>query len=86
MAKKSSGKSYTSKGERKSSMSTKRKDPGQRLLNQIRALKKGKDVIWSLPNIGKDGKVHPNTRVKVSGKEYLAKMKQYAYQQKSVAD
>jgi hypothetical protein len=83
---KSSGKNYTSKGERKSSMSTKVKDPGQRMLNQIDALKKGKNIVWSLPNISKDGKVLPNTRVKVNGKEYIAKMKHNGYQHKDSVD
>jgi len=43
--KKASGKHYTSKGERKSSISTRVSDPGQRLLNQLRALNKGKNVV-----------------------------------------
>ena len=69
--KKASGKHYTSKGERKSSISTRVKDPGQKLLNQMKALLKGKNVRLSLPNIGKDGKVHPNTIIKVDGREWL---------------
>lgn len=73
--KKSSGKTYVSKGERRSSISTKNKDPGQRLLNQMAALKKGKNVVFSLSNVDKDGKVHPNTIIKVSGKDYLNRMK-----------
>lgn len=71
MANKSTGKHYTSKGERKSSISTKNTDPAQRLLNQVKALAKGKDVVWSLLNTSKDGKVMPNTRLKVNGKEHL---------------
>ena len=73
--KKSSGKTYTSKGERRSSIPTSLNDPAQKMLNKIKALAKGKDVVWSLPNIGKDGKVHPNTLVKVNGKEYVSRMK-----------
>lgn len=76
--KKASGKHYTSKGERKSSISTKNTDPGQRLLNQLRALKKGRNVVISLEEtlktLGKDGK--PQTRVvktKINGKEWLKK-------------
>jgi hypothetical protein len=70
-----SGKTYTSKGERRSSIKTARKDPGQRMLNQIKALYQGKNVVWSLPNISKDGKVLPNTRVPVNGKEFLNNIK-----------
>jgi hypothetical protein len=84
--KQSSGKNHTSKGERRSSISTKNTDPGQKMLNKINALQKGKDVVWVYPNIGKDGKVHSNIRVKVSGKDYLARMKQNRYQQKEVVD
>jgi hypothetical protein len=86
MGKKASGKNYTSKGERRSSIGTKNTDPGQKMLNKINALQKGKDVVWVYPNIGKDGKVHPNIRVKAKGKEYLAHMKKNAYQQKAVFD
>lgn len=85
MAKKGGkSKGAVSKGERKSSISTKNTDEGQKMLNKMRALKKGKDVVWSLPNVSADGKVHPNTRVKVSGKDYISKMKQGGYQQKAV--
>lgn len=73
--KKSSGKSYTSKGERRSSISTSHNDPAQKMLNKINALMKGKNIVWSLPNVGKDGKVHPNTIVKVNGKEYISRIK-----------
>jgi|TARA_R110000868_G_scaffold393556_1_gene664604 hypothetical protein len=86
MGKKASGKKYTSKGERKSSISTKNTDPGQRMLNKINALRKGKDVVWVLPNIDKDGKPLAPTVVKTSGKDYLAKMKQNAYQHKAVGE
>lgn len=71
MGSKSSGKHYTSKGERQSSMKTRVNDPGLRLINQLKALKKGKNVVISLPNVGKDGKVHPNTIIKVDGREWL---------------
>lgn len=69
--KKPSGKHYVSKGERRSSMKTGTKDPAQKMLNKIKALNKGKDVIWSLPNVDKDGKVHPNTKIRVSGKDWI---------------
>lgn len=66
-----SGKQYVSKGERQSSMKTASHDPGLRLINQLNALLKGKNVVMSLPNVGKDEKVHPNKIVKVNGKEWL---------------
>ena len=75
--KKASGKTYTSKGERRSSISTRINDTGQKMLNQINALRKGKNVVWSLPNVGKDGKVHPNTIIKVNGKEYLKRQQAF---------
>jgi len=70
-----SGKTYTSKGERQSSIKTPNTDQGQRMLNQIKALKQGKNVVWSLPNVSKDGKVLSNTKIAVNGKEYLAALK-----------
>lgn len=70
-----SGKTYTSKGERRSSIKTRINDPGQRMLNQIKALQQGKNVVWSLPNVSKDGKVLPATRIAVNGKEYLNNIK-----------
>lgn len=76
--KSSSGKHYTSKGERKSSISTKNTDPGQRLLNQLAALSKGKNVVITLPETSKiqnnEGK--PRTvmvKTKINGKEWLKK-------------
>lgn len=78
MAKKASGKHYTSKGERKSSMSTKNTDGGQRLLNQIRALNKGKNVNITLPQKtqfqNKDGKqITIMVKTKIDGKEWVKK-------------
>lgn len=72
---KGSGKSSTSKGERKSSVKTAVKDPAQRMLNQIRALKKGKNVVWDMPNLDKQGNIVSFTKVKQSGKEYVNAMK-----------
>ena len=74
--KKSSGKHYTSKGERVSSISTKNTDPGQRLLNQLKALKRGKNVVITLPVAtqfqNKDGKrITIMTKTKINGKEWL---------------
>ncbi len=73
--KKSSGSVKTSKGERISCMSTSVKDPAQKLLNQINALQKGKNVVWSLPVLGKNGKVMPNKVIKVNGKDYINSLK-----------
>jgi len=74
--KKSSGKHYTSKGERISSISTKNTDPGQRLLNQLRALSKGKNVVITLPETTKtlNNKGEPIVKMvktKVDGKAWL---------------
>lgn len=78
MAKKSSGKHYTSKGERASSISTKNTDPGQRLLNQLAALNKGRNVVITLPEktttLNKKGE--PMTKMvktKIDGKLWLKK-------------
>lgn len=72
---KSSTGSKTSNGDRISSMRTAVKDPAQKILNQINALRKGKNVVWSLPVVGKDGKVMPNKIIKVNGKEYVNSLK-----------
>lgn len=79
-----SGKTYTSKGERRSSIKTPNTDPGQRMLNQIKALKQGKNVVWSLPNVSKEGKVLPATKIAVNGKEYLNNLKNFQKGQKEV--
>jgi hypothetical protein len=85
LAKKSSGKTYTSKGERMSSIKTPNTDGGQRLLNQIKALKQGKNIVWSLPNVSKDGtKVHSSTRIAVNGKDYITNLKHMSKGQKEV--
>ena len=71
MGKKRHSTGNVSKGERRSSMSTKNRDPGQRLLNQMDALEKGKDVVFTMPNPNKNETNKPFIRVKVSGKEYV---------------
>ena len=80
MAKKSSGKHYTSKGLHTSSIKTATRDPGERLLNQLRALKKGRNVNINLPETVKstnhNGDIITKTRMvttKVNGKEWLKK-------------
>lgn len=81
---KGSGKHTTSKGERISSISTSVKDAGQKLLNQQAALRKGKNVIISLPNVSKEGKILPNTKIAINGKEHLNRMKNMNKGQKEV--
>lgn len=71
MGSKASGKHYTSKGERRSSMKTRVNDPGLKLLNQMKALKKGRNVVIKLRNVDKEGKILPNTVIKIDGREWL---------------
>lgn len=71
---KASGKHYTSKGERKSSISTKIKDPGLALLRKMDALNKGKDVWFTIDNPNKNETNKRQIRVKRSGREWLKKM------------
>jgi hypothetical protein len=54
MSKKSSGKTYTSKGERRSSVSTKTKDPGQKMLNLQKAWLKGLNPWITIENPNKN--------------------------------
>lgn len=75
---KGSGKTYVSKGERRSSMRTRQRDPGIRLLNQLKALQKGKDVVYTVENPNKEQKDKPFIRVRVSGKDYVKNQKYYA--------
>lgn len=89
--KKSSGKHYTSKGERKSSISTSNTDGGQRLLNQLAALKKGRNVNITLPQTyqttDKEGKLVTKTRMvttKVDGKEWLKKRQNFGKEKADV--
>lgn len=65
--KNASGKHHTSKGERRSSISTASNDAGDRLMNQLRALMKGKNVVLSA-NVTANGK-----KLKVNGKKWLAR-------------
>lgn len=73
MGKKKHSTGHVSKGERRSSMSTKNRDPGQRLINQMDALKKGKDVWFTIDNPNKNETGKRRIRVKVSGREWLKK-------------
>lgn len=40
--------SYTSKGQRRSSIGVKNRDPAQRVLNQLDAWRKGKNVVLTM--------------------------------------
>ena len=72
MGKKKSRASATSKGTGRSSMRTSKSDPGIRLLNQLKALEKGKNVKMVLPNlVEKNGKQQPATILKVNGRDWL---------------
>jgi hypothetical protein len=78
-----SGKTYTSKGERRSSMKTPNRDPGQRMLNQMAALAKGKDVVFTMENPNKNETNKRFIKVKVSGKDFLKSSKSQGYMMKS---
>jgi hypothetical protein len=72
MGKKKMRASQTSKGTGRSSISTKQSNPAIRLLNQLRALEKGKNVKMVLPNpVEKNGKQQPPTILKVNGRDWL---------------
>ena len=68
MGKKSSGKQYVSKGERRSSMKTPNKDKAQRMLNQVNALAKGKRIVMTLENPNKAETNKPFIRVMYDAK------------------
>lgn len=72
--KRSSGKTYVSKGERKSSISTKIKDPATKLLRKMDALNKGKDVWFTIANPNKNETNKKFIRVKRSGREWLKRL------------
>lgn len=69
--KKSSGKTYVSKGERRSSISTKNKDESLRMLYKMQALKNGKDVVFTVPNPNKNETNKKFIRVRVSGRDWI---------------
>lgn len=69
--KKASGNNYTSKGERRSSMRTPNRDPAQKILNKMKALDKGKDVVFTIENPNKNETNKRFIKVKVSGKSWL---------------
>ena len=63
MANKATGKNYTSKGERKSSISTRNTDPAVRLINQRAAQARGKRVVYTVANPNKSETNKPFIRV-----------------------
>lgn len=71
--KKASGKNEVSKGERRSSMSTRGVGvtEADKMLRKLDALRKGKDVVITLANPNKEETNRPFIRHKVSGKSYL---------------
>jgi len=71
---KASGKHYVSKGERKSSISTKVKDPALAMLRKMDALNKGKDVWFTIDNPNKNETNKRQIRVKRSGREWLKRL------------
>ena len=75
--KKASGKHEVSKGERRSSYGV-RDSADQRMLNKIRALNKGKDVVFTMANPNKNETNKPFIKVKVDGKLHLKRL-QYAH-------
>lgn len=54
MGKKASGKHYTSKGERISSMKTATRDSAARVMNQLKAWQAGKNVMITIENPNKN--------------------------------
>ena len=72
--KRASGKHYVSKGERRSSMKTPNRDPAQKMLNKMAALKKGKSVYFTMENPNKEQTNKKFVRVKVDGRQWLKRM------------
>lgn len=48
---------------------------GERIMNQLRALKKGKDIVMTIENPNKEDSSRRFIKVRVSGKDYVARMK-----------
>jgi len=71
MGKKKHSTGNVSKGERRSSIKTSNRDPGQRLLNQMTALEKGKNVVFTIANPNKNETNKRFIKQRVSGREWL---------------
>ena len=71
--KKASGKHEVSKGERRSSISTRGVGvtPVDKMLRKLDALKKGKDVVFTIENPNKEQTNKRFIKHKVTGKAYL---------------
>ena len=77
--KKASGKTYVSKGERRSSMRTSdMHSDGERLLFKMEALAKGRDVYFTIPNPNKNETNRRFIRQKVDGKLFV-KRRQFSH-------
>jgi hypothetical protein len=50
---------------------------GDRIMNQLRALKQGKDVVMTVPNPNKEATDKKFIKVRVSGKDYVARLKDW---------
>lgn len=50
-------------------------ESNDRILNQMEALKKGKDIVMTIPNPNKEETNKRFIRVRVSGKDYVNRMK-----------
>lgn len=71
MGKKSSGKHYTSKGERISSMSTASEDAGDRMLNKLKAFRQGRNTMVTIENPNKE---QTNKKfIRVNGRDWFKK-------------
>lgn len=57
---------------------------GERAVNQLRALKQGKDVVMTIANPNKEQTNKRFIKVKVSGKEYIARLKDWNKSAKKV--
>tara|TARA_R110000868_G_scaffold170370_3_gene405622 strand:- start:14 stop:283 length:270 start_codon:yes stop_codon:yes gene_type:complete len=76
MGKKKSRTSQTSKGTRRSSIPTSGFNvyEGDTMLNKLKALKKGKDVTFTLENPNKEETNRRFVKYKISGKSYQKSM------------
>lgn len=73
--KKSSGKNYTSKGERKSSMSTASGwTAADRMGFKMDALYKGKNVVFTIANPNKNERNKPFIKIKVDGRAFVKRL------------
>ena len=79
--KRASGKHYTSKGERKvvnrkvsNAIRSDYLQSDMRMVNQMRALHKGKDVVFTMANPNKEETNKRFIKVKVDGRAFLKRM------------